>query len=76
MKLTDKNTWFKPKNREEEEALEKGREENKNGKIQMRIYKKMKGQEEGAEPGRGPSDIKSFMFCPYTPRGCWQSSFH
>ena len=40
---------------------------NKNGKIQMRRYRKRKENEEGAEQGRGPSYIKSVMFCPYTP---------
>ena len=55
---------------EEEDSVEKDIAENKNGKIQVRRYRKKKGEvEESTEPGRGPSDIKSVMFWPYTAKG-------
>ena len=60
-KLVDKTTWYQPR-REDEEEDEVG--------IKPVVRKGMKKKsQEGAEPGRGTSQIKSVMFCPFTVRG-------
>ena len=59
-KLVDKTTWYQPREEDEEDKM------GSRPVVKKGVKRKSKG---GAENGRGTTQIKSVMFCPYTVRG-------